>query len=77
MILLANISGFISPNNVEYDFKDATARGWKGTANGVAELDSTGKIPNAQIPANVLLSSSVATTAETQEIISAYSANNS
>ena len=77
MILLADISSFISPSNTEYNFKDATARGWKGTANGVAELDSTGKVPNAQIPSNVLLSSNVATTTETQEIISAYNANNS
>ena len=53
MKTLAEISVFVAPNNTEYDIKDSTARGWKGAANGVAELDSNGKVPSSQLPSYV------------------------
>lgn len=75
MILLADISVFVSPNNTEYNIKDATARGWKGAANGTAELDANGKLSSGQIPTSVLLTTNVATTSETQQIITDYGNN--
>lgn len=56
---MADISQITLPNGSTYDIKDASARASipnkistseKGSANGVAELDSNGKVPSSQLP---------------------------
>ena len=48
---MANISQ-IEVNDTTYDIKDANSvhTSDKGVANGVASLDSTGKVPTSQLP---------------------------
>lgn len=57
---MADISQITLPSGNTYDIKDASARASipnkistseKGSANGVAELDSNGKVPSSQLPA--------------------------
>ena len=59
---MADITSITLPNGSSYNFKDQTARqelsnkintSLKGASNGVAELDSTGKVPSSQLPSYV------------------------
>lgn len=59
---MADISKIKLPNGTIYDVKDATARtdlanklnvSLKGAAGGLAELDSSGKVPSSQLPSYV------------------------
>ena len=59
---MADISKIKLPTGTIYDIKDATARtalanklnvSLKGAASGLAELDSSGKVPSSQLPSYV------------------------
>lgn len=49
---MADISSITLPGGGTYDLKDKNAvhTSSKGAANGVASLDSTGKVPSSQLP---------------------------
>lgn len=74
-----------SSNNISLDISYLTAsrigyipNAEKGTANGVAELDSTGKVPSSQLPSNELndLSDVVITSPVNKQILAYNSTSN-